>query len=98
MKQIKTIVCSMNQTAEFDAEVNAALKHGWELTKREPLPMGTTIDGVHYSSAVLLAELEIDAECGTCRHLYVNEHDEPCKSCFCCVDEAETVVKWEPRE
>ena len=50
MLEIKTI--SNRAKAEFDAEVNAALREGWELVKRECLIVGAD------HSPVLYAELE----------------------------------------
>ena len=35
MKQIKTVVCTMDTPKRFDKEVNALLADGWELVKRK---------------------------------------------------------------
>lgn len=57
MKQIKTIRNRLDNAAEFDREVNAALRDGWELKYRTVIvPMAHT-DGCA-SHNTLYAELE----------------------------------------
>lgn len=37
MRQIKTVVRSVEQVAEFDHEVNKLLRRGWKMKRRETL-------------------------------------------------------------
>lgn len=94
MKQIKTIKNRLDNADNFDAEVNAALADGWQLTKREVL-MPTSQDRVHYTYIMLYAELERDeiteAErcCENCAHFNKHSDEEPCLHC------SDQANKWE---
>lgn len=66
MKQIKTIAKRLNNSAEFDADVNAALQEGWTLIERKVLqPPSQPSDGV-YLHNMLYAELERFTEPDEC--------------------------------
>lgn len=97
MKQIKTIKNRLDNEKQFDAEVNAALADGWQLTKREVL-MPTSQDRVHYTYIMLYAELEreeiTEAErcCDNCAHWNKAPDQPPCSECS---DQAD---KWEAVE
>lgn len=61
MKNIKTIaVC--NNTAEFDAKVNAALEDGWQIIRRYAVRLGPAAPGIGTADGqpvgVYYAELE----------------------------------------
>lgn len=59
MKQIKTIVASMDNGERFDSEVNLALHEGWELVERRLVqPPAQLDDDKLYWGATLYAELE----------------------------------------
>jgi hypothetical protein len=85
MKQIKTVHHRIDDSAQFDKEVNDALTEGWQLTRREFVP----------GYVILYAELEreviTEAEkcCENCRYCEV-VNGEPCDSC------SEDANKWEP--
>lgn len=71
MKQIKTIY--QKSAAEFDKQVNEALKDGWVLAHRGSDAFG------------FIAELERDVDkkcCDTCRHNDKHFTEVPCKSCI----------------
>ena len=57
MKQIKTIRYRLENSEDFDSAVNAAIKEGWTLTRREVL-MPPTDD----KYIMLYAELEKNAD------------------------------------
>lgn len=57
MKQIKTIRNRLDNAAEFDREVNAALRAGWELKRRSVIvPRAHTESYIFHNT--LYAELE----------------------------------------
>lgn len=59
MKEIKTIYTRAMGAPEFDDEVNAALRKGWCLIRREVLmPRAQPNDGATYFHPMLYAELE----------------------------------------
>jgi Zn finger protein HypA/HybF involved in hydrogenase expression len=86
MLQIKTIVSV--EPGQFDDKVNAALREGWQLTKR----------GTIYEDAALLAELERQAvpenerNCGNCLYC-AQDGGDPCDTC-----DVDTLDAWEPGE
>lgn len=59
MKQIKTITYRLNNSKDFDKEVNEAIKEGWTLIERKVLLMSAQPnDGRTYMHNMLYAELE----------------------------------------
>ena len=59
MKQIKTIVCRLNNAGDFDHEVNEAIEEGWTLIERKVLqPPAQPNDCNTYLNNMLYAELE----------------------------------------
>lgn len=59
MKQIKTIRKRLDNANEFDSEVNAALRIGWELKYRTVImPMAQSESYISYP--MLYAELECE--------------------------------------
>lgn len=96
MLQIKTIKKPIQSSTEFDAEVNAAILEGWQLTKRATLgPVATHVENPNVY-AMLYAELEreviTEAErcCENCAHYDKGPGDEPCRNC------GDDANKWEP--
>lgn len=96
MKQIKTIMVKMRDVddlAEFDEKVNAAMAEGWALAKREALQVQSV--GI---VCVLYAELErqtveakkITLGCDTCKWWFKKGYREPCRCC-------NGSDKWEPK-
>lgn len=69
MKRIKTIY--QKSAAEFDKQVNEALKDGWVLARRG------------YDAFGFIAELERDIKetCDNCKHNDKNFNEEPCSAC-----------------
>lgn len=55
--QIKTITNKLNNTEDFDTEVNKAISEGWILTKRTVLMPNQPITGSTYFNTMLYAEL-----------------------------------------
>lgn len=94
------IVAAMEAQA-FDDEVNAALKEGWTLVKREVLAPCVTEDYDYHRT--LYAELEMEAKakaeakmdepkerlCRNCAHYGTPVYDYPCTVCHDC-------DKWVP--
>lgn len=78
MKHIKTIHRRIDESAQFDNEVNAALEEGWTLTKREFVA----------SYCVLYAELELvtiteeEKCCENCLHCDNTANQPPCDRCI----------------
>lgn len=58
MKEIKTIIARATHSNEFDMQVNAELRNGWRLVRRDVLPAHTGEGQIFYR--VLYAELERD--------------------------------------
>ena len=60
MLQIKTVICPIEHTKQFDFEINELLSDGWTLRKRELQTMaGLPSEAFSYSSVrVLYAELD----------------------------------------
>lgn len=60
MRQIKTILCPVDCSSDFDEAVNAAITDGWKLVSRrltDPISLpGNDISA--YTTRVLYAELE----------------------------------------
>lgn len=97
MKQIKTIVTSLDSFEKFDRLVNEALADGWWLTERKALqPLAQPNTGTEYARTMLYAELEKDIiteaekRCENCAHRDILPEAEPCKNC------SEFADKWEP--
>lgn len=86
MLQIKTVHKRIDESKQFDDEINSALAEGWVLTKREFVA----------GYCVLYAELEreeiTEAErcCENCAHYDTVSHNPPCCDC------SEDADKWEP--
>lgn len=57
MKQIKTVVNRLDNSADFDNEVNAALKDGYKLTRREVINPNAQ-NNSRFTYIMLYAELE----------------------------------------
>lgn len=99
MKQIKTIKYPMQHPETFDAEVNTALKEGWQLIKREVLGPIVTHTGEPNVYIVLYAELEREVVtepercCENCRYFDNSPGQEPCCSCG---DGEIAPTNWEP--
>lgn len=62
MKQIKTVIQSINNYAVFDSRVNALLQDNWKLTKRTTINIQSEPNEVGSTAIVqaLYAELEKD--------------------------------------
>jgi hypothetical protein len=60
MLEIKTILNDLNEAADFDKNVNAALADGWKLVRRDVLPGWEGDTTVAYRK--LYAELERETE------------------------------------
>ena len=93
MKQIKTIKNRLDNAEAFDEAVNAALRDGWELTKRDVIRPNAHPDG-ETSFTMLYAELEFETDktCDNCKHQDKDFSEEPCSSC------SEKCSKWEAQE
>ena len=97
MKQIRTIVKRLDAAESFDAVVNAALKDGWRLIKRDVLiPRSQASHTIFHT--MIYAELEreeiiTEAKrlCTNCAHFTKGAAEEPCVDC---VDHS----GWEPTE
>lgn len=72
MKQIKTII--ERNAADFDREVNKALKEGWRMKKRI---MNECLNGTEF---VALLEKD-EGTCDDCRFRGGMLTDEPCNEC-----------------
>lgn len=96
MKKIKTIMVNADHPGEFDDRVNAALRDGWKLVRRDVLHPH---DGPHWVfHRMFYAELERETvppevlrDCQTCKWVNRDSHSEPCRNCL----EGE---KWEEQE
>ena len=91
MKQIKTIHHRIDESVQFDSEINTALVDGWRLTKREFVP------GYCMLYAELEREIITEAErcCENCAHFDNHPDDEPCCGCE---DGELAPTKWEAAE
>lgn len=98
MLQIKTITYRLDNAADFDAAVNAAIAEGWHLTKREVLQPLAQPNTNQYLHTMLYAELvkdeitEDERGCPNCKHSGTHPSQEPCLNC------TEDADKWEPAE
>jgi hypothetical protein len=91
MKQIKTIMAELNDTEEFDRDVNTALAKGWTLVKRDVLPPYESESILNPS--MLYAELELVASCSNCENFdKENGPSDDCDDCNLALN------KWRPRE
>lgn len=90
--KIKTITAQL--PTEFDNAVNAALAQGYELKKRDVLPLHTTVvDGcLHEWPRMYYAELELIPCCDNCKH-EACDPDDPTSPCHRC----EHDEMWEAR-
>lgn len=86
MKQIKTIKNRLDNSENFDKEVNKALQEGWELTRREVLQPKAQSEATR-AFTMLYAELEkndiTEAErcCDNCKHCDKPAMAAPCYDC-----------------
>lgn len=92
MKQIKTIFTRIDANEEFDQLVNAALRGGWKLVRRDFI-----IPRVPDRYTLLYAELEkvtilpAERDCDNCRYKDRDGDQKPCCDC-------DSVDHWkEPR-
>lgn len=96
MKQIKTIVSTIDNHETFDKEVNDAIAGGWTLVKREVINPNNQPHFDTYFNIALYAELEreIERDCENCKHHGKGCDDEPCAHC----DAFKNFDKWEASE
>lgn len=86
--KIKTITAQL--PTEFDNAVNAALREGYELKKRDVLPPCEV--GMDAYPRIYYAELELHPSCCNCKHEECDA-DDPTSPCFRC----EHDEMWEAR-
>ena len=95
MKTIKTIMVKADYPGEFDDRVNAALRDGWKLVRRDVLPAYEGKNMIFYR--MFYAELErviveeVPRDCRTCAHVDTFASSYPCCDC-------NNEDKWEAKE